>query len=151
MKIYDIVFVSLLITSNKLHKLPSWIYCKLRAFFACKTFHSIQHYFHKTNIFNISWSFNSHFFYWTLIAANARVLKATAPQQENRFFFRKILFRNLTSSSSKGSYAIALKFSAKQMNLTKEKTVSLICRVMNINVGFEIFVKASQNVFLKKH
>ena len=146
MKIYDIVFVSLLITSNKLHKLPSWIYCQLRAFFACKMFHSIQHYFHKTNIFNISWSFNSHFFYWTLIVANARVLKATAPQQENSFFFR-----NLTSSSSKGSYAIALRFSAKQMNLTREKAVSLICIIMNINVGFGIFVKASHSVFLKKH
>ena len=69
-KIYDAVFVYLLITSNKCHKLPSCAYCQLWTFFACKTFHSIQHSLYKTSIFHISWSFNSLFFNCTLIAAN---------------------------------------------------------------------------------
>ena len=44
-------FESLLITSNKCHKLPSRVYCHLWAFFVCEIFHSIERYFHKTILF----------------------------------------------------------------------------------------------------
>ena len=55
------------------------------------------------------------------------------------------------SSNSKGFYAIALKFSAKQINLIWKKSVSVICKIMNIIVDFRIFLNASRSVFLKKH
>ena len=51
----------------------------------------------------------------------------------------------LASSNSKNSYTIAFKFSVKQ-----ERSVSAICKTMNINVDFRIFVKAIHSVFLKK-
>ena len=79
------------------------------------------------------------------------ILKGTARQVENSFFFRRLLFVTLASSSSNVYYAIAFKFSAKQINLIKEKSMPAICEKMNINADFRIFVKASQSVFLKKH
>ena len=66
------------------------------------------------------------------------ILKAAARQRGNSFFFRKLLFLTLTSSKSKVFYAIALKFSAKQINL-KRKTVSAICKIMSIDVDYRIF------------
>ena len=65
MKIYDAVFVSLLVTSKKCHRLLSCVLCQLLAFFACKTFDPIQHCFNKTNIFHIFWFFNSHFLFYS--------------------------------------------------------------------------------------
>ena len=44
----------------------------------------------------------------------------------------------LISANSKGSYVIALTFSAKQMNLIRKKSVSAIWEIMNINVDFMI-------------
>ena len=67
------------------------------------------------------------------------ILKATARQRENSVFFRKLPFATLTSSNSKGSDAIALKFSAKQINLMRKKSVSAICKIMNIDVDLRIF------------
>ena len=100
-------------------------------------------------IFSIlmSLSVHSHMLvYCTLIAVNAR-------QRENSFFFGKLLFLTLTSSNSISTYAIALKFSVKQINLIRQKSVSAICKIMDINVlyrDFRIFVSASNRVFLKK-
>ena len=61
------------------------------------------------------------------------ILKATVRYRENRFFFGKLLFVTLTSCNSNGHYAIALKFSAEQINLIKKKKVFVICKIMNIN------------------
>ena len=47
-------------------------------------------------------------------------------------------------------YAIALKFSAEQINLIAKKSASAICDV-TINADFTIFVNASHSIFLKKH
>ena len=55
------------------------------------------------------------------------------------------------SSNSKVYYAIALKFSAEQINLIAKKVVSAICEIININADFRIFVNASHSIFLKKH
>ena len=54
----------------------------------------------------------------------------------------------LTSSNSKGPCAFALKFSAKQINLIRKKRVSAICKMININEDFRIFMNASHIVFL---
>ena len=48
------------------------------------------------------------------------ILKATVRYRENSFFFGKLLFVTLTSCNSNGHYAIALKFSAEQINLIKK-------------------------------
>ena len=61
------------------------------------------------------------------------ILKATARYRENSFFFGKLLFVTLTSCNSNGHYAIALKFSAEQINLIKKKKLFAICEIMNIN------------------
>ena len=89
-------------------------------------------------IFQISWSFNSHFFIVLWLQQLCKILKATARQREKSFFFRKLLFLTFSSSTSKVYYyAIGLKFSAKQINLITTKSVSAICEIMNINaVGF---------------
>ena len=79
------------------------------------------------------------------------ILKATALQRENIFFFRKLVSQTLTSSNSKGSYAIALKFSGEQINLIRKKSMSTISTIMNINANFMIFANASHSLFLKKH
>ena len=76
------------------------------------------------------------------------ILKATARWRENNFSFRKLHFLTLTSSNSKVYYAIALKFSAKQINLITKKCLSPICEIMYINVDFRIFVNGSHS---KKH
>ena len=115
-KIYDTAFSSPLITSNKCHKLPSGICCQLWAFFASKTFHSIWHCSYKTNIFYISRSFNSHFFIVLWLQQMCEILEVTSRHQENSFFFGKLLFLTLTSSNSKDSYPIVLKFSGKQID-----------------------------------
>ena len=81
----------------------------------------------------------------------SEILKTIVRQRKNIFFFGKLLFLTLTSSNSKGSYAIALKFSAKQLNLIRQKSVSVICKITDINVDFRIFVNDSHSVFLKKH
>ena len=57
----------------------------------------------------------------------------------------------LTSSNSKVYYAIALKFSAKQINFITKKKVSSICEIISINTDFRVFVNASHTVFLKKN
>ena len=101
-------------------------------------------------IIYISWSFNSHFFILLWLQQICKILKATACQQENGFFLGKLLFLTLTSSDSKCSYIIALKFLVKQINLTRKKSVSVICKIMNINKDFRIFVKVSHSAFLKK-
>ena len=83
--------------------------------------------------------------------------KATAHQRENNFFFGKLLFPILTKSNSIGYYAIALKFSAKQINLIRKESVSAIFETMNINIDFRIFGSVSHRntnrikaIFLKK-
>ena len=149
-KIYEAILMPLLITSSKYHNLPSCVYCQRWASFAYEVFHSYKHCFYKANIFHISWSFNVSFFYCTLIAANV-ILKATARWRENSFFFVRILFLTLTSFNSKGYYRIALKFSAKQINMASKKSWSAICEIMDINVDFRIFVNSSHSVFIKKH
>ena len=55
------------------------------------------------------------------------------------------------SSNSKVYYAIALKFSFKQINLITKKRVSTTWKIMNINEAFRIFVNASQSILFKKH
>ena len=60
-----------------------------------------------------------------------QILKATTRQRENSFFFGKLLFLILMSSNS-NFYAITLKFSAKQISLIGKKSVSAICKIMNI-------------------
>ena len=70
------------------------------------------------------------------------ILKSTAHQRGNSFTFRKLLLLALTSTNSKGSYAIAL---------MRKKSISTIFKIMNINVDFRIFVNASHSIFLKKH
>ena len=68
------------------------------------------------------------------------------------FFFRKLLFLTSNSSNSKVYYAIALKFSAKQINLITKKSMSAICDIMNIYAEFKIFYKTNKikiNFFLK--
>ena len=50
------------------------------------------------------------------------------------------------TSNSKVYYAIALKFSARQINLITKKSVSAICEIMNINVDIRILVNASHSV-----
>ena len=54
------------------------------------------------------------------------------------------------SSSSKVYYAIAFKFLAKQIHLVIKKSMCAICKRMNINVDFRIFVNVSHSAFLKK-
>ena len=76
-----------------------------------------------------------------------KILKATGNQRENSFYFGELLFLTLTSLNSKGSYAIALKFSAKQINSFRKKSVSPICQIMNNDVDFRILVNASHSVF----
>ena len=151
MKIYDAVFVYLLITSNKCHKLPSCAYCQLWTFFACKTFHSIQHSLYKTSIFHISWFLTLFFLIVLWLQQICKILKATARLWKNGFFFGKFLFLTLTSSNSKGSFAIALKFLRQAHWFNKEEKCVATCKIMNINVGFRIFVNASHSVFLRKH
>ena len=85
--------------------------------------------------------------YCTLTVANVRDFK-TARKWEKSFFFRTLLFLTLTSSNSKVYYAIALKFSFKQINLITKKSMSVICEIMNKNADFRIFVNASHSVFL---
>ena len=68
------------------------------------------------------------------------------------FFFRKLLFLTSNSSNSKVYYAIALKFSAKQINLITKKSMSAICDIMNIYAEFKIFYKTNKikiKLFLK--
>ena len=68
------------------------------------------------------------------------------------FFFRKLLFLTSNSSNSKVYYAIALKFSAKQINLITKKSMSAICDIMNIYAEFKIFYKTNKikiNFFFK--
>ena len=68
------------------------------------------------------------------------------------FFFRKLLFLTSNSSNSKVYYAIALKFSAKQINLIIKKSVSAICDIMSIYAEFKIFYKTNKikiNFFFK--
>ena len=60
------------------------------------------------------------------------------------FFFRKLLFLTSNSSNSKVYYAIALKFSAKQINLITKKSMSAICDIMNIYAEFKIFYKTNK-------
>ena len=86
-----------------------------------------------------------------LLYFDCRWLKAIARQIKNSFFFGKLLFLILTSSNSKGSYAIALKFSAKQIDLITKKSVCVICKIMNINADSRIFMNAGHSLFLKKH
>ena len=50
------------------------------------------------------------------------------------------------TSNSKVYYAIALKFSARQINLITKKSMSAICEIMNINVDIRILVNASHSV-----
>ena len=88
---------------------------------------------------------------------------------ERVVFLRKV-FVTFTSSNSIGSYAIAVKFSAKQINFIKKcvhdsalspahlfalrgrrkrglgTRLSTICKIMNIYIDFRIFVSASQSV-----
>ena len=139
----------LLTTSNKCNKLSSCVYCHLLAFFACETLHSIQHYFYKTNPFHIFWSFNSHFSIGPWLQQLREILKATALQREKSVSLGKLLCVTLTSSTSQGHYAIALKFSAKQINLIRKKSVSVICKIMNINGDFRIIVNANHGAFMK--
>ena len=80
-----------------------------------------------------------------------KILKATIGQREKGFFFRKLIFLALTSSNSKGYYAIALKFLSKQMNLVTKKSVSAIFEIINIKADFGISVIASHSIFLKKY
>ena len=107
--------------------------------FSMQNVHSIQHCFIKQILFTFLDPLTL-IFYCTLIAANVRDFKG------NSFFFEKLLFLTLTSSISKGSYGIALKFSAKQINLIRKKSVSVICKAININVDFRIFVNASHSL-----
>ena len=101
--------------------------------------------------FHISRSFNSHFFFYcTLIAANVQDVKNNCTIAGEKFFFRKLIFLTLTSSSSKVYYAIALNFLAKQINLITKKKVFTKFEIMNINADFKIFVNASHSIFLKK-
>ena len=68
------------------------------------------------------------------------------------FFFKKLLFLTSNTSNSKVYYAIALKFSAKQINLITKKSMSAICDIMNIYAEFKIFYKTNKikiNFFLK--
>ena len=98
-------------------------------------------------IFFMSLSFpNSLFFSVLLLQQIYEILKATSSQWENSFFLRKLLFLTLKSSNSKGSYAIALKFSSKQINLI---SVSMTCKIMNINIDIRIFVNARHEYFWK--
>ena len=106
--------------------------------FASKTFHSIQHCFYKTNIFHISLSLNSLFLLCSDCSKCARFLKAALCQQENSFFFAKLLFLTLKSSKSKGSFTIALKFSTKQINWIRKKSLSAIFKVINVKVDLRI-------------
>ena len=55
------------------------------------------------------------------------------------------------SSNSEGYYAIALKFTAKQIDLLRKERVSAIYKISHINVDSRIFLNASHSVFLKKH
>ena len=55
------------------------------------------------------------------------------------------------SSHSKDYYAIALKFTAKQIDLLRKERGSAIYKIMHVNVDCWIFVNASHSVFLKKH
>ena len=82
----------------------SCVYCQLWAFLSCKTFHSIQHCFYKTNTFHISCSFNSHFFIVLWLQHIFEILNAITGQRENSFFFTQLRFLTLTSSNSKGPY-----------------------------------------------
>ena len=54
----------------------------------------------------------------------------------------------LTSSNSKGLCAFALKFSAKQINSIRKKRASAICKMINTNEDFRIFMNASHIAFL---
>ena len=66
-------------------------------------------------------------------------------------FFQKISFFNFDEIQLKSLFqVIALKFSAKQVNLISKKSVSAICEIININVDFRIFANAIHSVFLKK-
>ena len=55
------------------------------------------------------------------------------------------------SPNSKGYYAIALKFTAKQIDLLRKERVSAIYKITHVNVDSRIFLNASHSVFLKKH
>ena len=85
-----------------------------------------------------------------MIAANVRDFKGICTIAREAFFFRKSLFLTLTSSSSKVFNSIALKISAKQINLIAKKIMSSMGKIMNINTNFRILLDASHNVFLKK-
>ena len=65
-----------------------------------------------------------------------------------QFFLQKNTFSKFEELQL---YAVALKFSANQINLITKKSVSAIFEIMNINVDFTIFVNANHSVFLKKH
>ena len=74
----------------------------------------------------------THIFIALWLQQMSKVLKATALQRDNSFFFGKFFFfLILTGSNSKGSYAIALKFSAKQVNLMRKKSMPATCNIMN--------------------
>ena len=70
--------------------------------------------------------FSTLIFQCASVTANMQILKATARQRENSFSFGMLFLLTLRSSNWKGSYAIALKFSVKQINLIRKKIVSAI-------------------------
>ena len=98
-------------------------------------------------MFNIFLSFNSHF-YFTLIAANVGDFQGSCKIVREQFFLQKNTFSKFEELQL---YAVALKFSANQINLITKKSVSAICEIMNINEDFRIFVNTNHSVFLKKH
>ena len=65
-----------------------------------------------------------------------KILKATALQRENIWFFLwKVTFSNFVELQQ-DSYTVALNFSAKEINSTRKKSVFAICKIMNVNIDF---------------
>ena len=119
-------------------QIPLCAYYILWAFFSCKTFFSIQHYFYKTNIFHISWSFDSYFF---IVLSLQQMYERIVLSLKRYFDFDELQLKDF--------YAIALKFSAKQINWIRKKSVSAIYKIMSIHVDFRIFEDASIAYFKK--
>ena len=87
---------------EQVSQLPSRVHCRLWAFFACKTFHSIQHRFHKTNILRISWFFISYYVSIILVRYHA-VMKFISDKPPVQSRFKSYLFGLHVSMRFSGS------------------------------------------------
>ena len=76
---------------KQVSEITSCVYSQISAFFARKTFHSIQHCFHKTNIFTFL-DLLALFFYIVVIAADVREGNFTSTKE--KFFLQKVTFSN---------------------------------------------------------